>query len=130
MRVPLVRRPVRARRNFFLVIAGASSALMSPDIYYRVRTDVIDRYGKLTLRRAGRLHHLAAPAARLTRSRRVGFDSDVVGAGGCDPSFSHITYKMARLGTLHWAIGNRLPVLVWTINDVDQLSKFVVDERY
>jgi hypothetical protein len=30
----------------------------NPDIHYRVRVDVIDRFGKLTLRRAGRLHHL------------------------------------------------------------------------
>jgi transposase InsO family protein len=30
----------------------------NPDIHYRVRIDVIDRFGKLTLRRAGRLHHL------------------------------------------------------------------------
>jgi transposase InsO family protein len=37
---------------------AARSALGNPDIHYRVRTDVIDRYGKLTLRRAGRLHHL------------------------------------------------------------------------
>ena len=30
----------------------------NPDVHYRVRIDVIDRFGKLTLRRAGRLHHL------------------------------------------------------------------------
>ena len=30
----------------------------NPHIHYRVRIDIIDRFGKLTLRRAGRLHHL------------------------------------------------------------------------
>jgi transposase InsO family protein len=29
-----------------------------PSTHYRVRHDVVDRYGKLTLRRAGKLHHL------------------------------------------------------------------------
>lgn len=30
----------------------------SPDTHYRVRLDRVDQFGKLTLRRAGRLHHL------------------------------------------------------------------------
>jgi hypothetical protein len=30
----------------------------SPDIDYRVRLDRVDQFGKLTLRRTGRLHHL------------------------------------------------------------------------
>jgi transposase InsO family protein len=33
-------------------------ATATPDPHYRVRTDTVDRFGKITLRRAGRLHHL------------------------------------------------------------------------
>jgi transposase InsO family protein len=39
-------------------IKATPPATISSNIGYRVRIDVIDRFGKLTLRRAGQLHHL------------------------------------------------------------------------
>ena len=57
------RRPHRAlgRQTPALAYAATIKAQPAPNslsTHYRVRFDTVDRFGKLTLRRAGKLHHL------------------------------------------------------------------------
>jgi hypothetical protein len=59
----------------------------NPDVHYRVRIDVIDRFAKLTLRRAGRLHHLGVAIAHANTPILMLIDEHTVNI--IDPATGH-----------------------------------------
>jgi hypothetical protein len=56
----------------------AAPAAQPSNPHYRVRNDHVDRLGKISLRRAGRMHHLGVGAAHKGQAVTILIDADTV----------------------------------------------------
>ena len=64
--------------NAYLATIKAAPAAQRRNPHYRVRNDHVDRLGKISLRRAGRMHHLGVGAAHKGQAVTILIDADTV----------------------------------------------------
>ncbi len=62
--------------NAYLATIKAAPAAQRRNPHYRVRNDHVDRLGKISLRRAGRMHHLGVGAAHKGQAVTILIDAD------------------------------------------------------
>ena len=64
--------------NAYLATIKAAPAAQRRNPHYRVRNDHVDRLGKISLRRAGRMHHLGVGADHKGKAVTILIDADTV----------------------------------------------------
>jgi hypothetical protein len=64
--------------NAYLATIKAAPAAQRRNPHHRVRNDHVDRLGKISLRRAGRMHHLGVGAAHKGQAVTILIDADTV----------------------------------------------------
>jgi hypothetical protein len=64
--------------NAYLATLKATPAAQRRNPHYRVRNDHVDRLGKISLRRAGRMHHLGVGADHKGQAVTILIDADTV----------------------------------------------------